>query len=177
MYDYTTENYQGMNPYLRDIDPLSPQQQSALGADSIESMTDAQRASWEERISDTDDGLAALPPYRADAADSVSSTWRGLHASDELLAQLEMGDIFTDAAYFSTSLDSNVARHFAVSAAPDKTPTLLRVEGHNGVDVSQLSRYTDEAEILFPRGSQFEVVSRTLGADGVVEITLKQVQP
>jgi len=104
VYDYTTENYQGMNPYLRDIDPLSPRQQSILGADSIDHLTDAQRASWEQRISHTDDGLAALPPYRADPADALSTTWRGMHAADEVLAQLKFGDTFHDAAYLSTSL-------------------------------------------------------------------------
>lgn len=70
VYDYTTENYQGMNPYLRDVDPLSPEQQSVLDAESLGEMTDAQRASWEDRISDTDDGLASLPlqsrPHRRD---------------------------------------------------------------------------------------------------------------
>jgi hypothetical protein len=62
VYDYTTENYQGVNPYLREVDPLSPEQQSILGADSINNMTDDQRAAWEERISSTDDGLSSLPP-------------------------------------------------------------------------------------------------------------------
>jgi hypothetical protein len=177
VYDYTTENYQGMNPYLRDIDPLSPEQQSVLGANSIDEMTDAQRSSWEERISNTDDGLAALPPYRADPADAMSTTWRGMHASDDLLAQMEVGDVFEDAAYLSTSLDSRVAGDFALTADPGKTPTLLSIEGYDGVDVSQISRYTNEAEILFPRGSRFEVVSRDVGVDGLIHIVLRQIQP
>lgn len=177
VYDYTTENYQGMNPYLRDVDPLSPEQQSILGADSINNMTDEQRASWEERISSTDDGLSSLPPYREDPGDATSTTWRGLHASDDLLAQLDVGGTFTDPAYLSTSTDSQVAEQFALTADPSRTPTLLSIEGYDGVDVSPLSRYTDEAEILFPRGSEFEVVSRELGDDGVMRIFLKQVQP
>lgn len=73
-----------------------------------------------------------------------------MHASDELLAQLDVGDTFRDHAYLSTSLDSRVAEDFALSADPTKTPTLLSIEGYDGVDVSQLSRYTREAEILFP---------------------------
>lgn len=177
VYDYTTENYQGMNPYLRDVDPLSPEQQSVLDAESLGEMTDAQRASWEDRISDTDDGLASLPPYRADPTDATSTTWRGMHASDELLAQLDVGDTFRDHAYLSTSLDSRVAEDFALSADPTKTPTLLSIEGYDGVDVSQLSRYTREAEILFPRGSEFEVISRELGDNGVIRIVLRQIHP
>ncbi|MGU3497682.1 ADP-ribosyltransferase [Mycobacterium sp. C31M] len=177
VYDYTTENYQGMNPYLRDVDPLSPEQQSILGSDSIANMTDDQRASWEQRIVNTDEGLASLPPYRADPTDLMSTTWRGLHASDDLLAQLQQGDIFRDSAYLSTSTDSRVAEQFALTADPGRTPTLLSIEGHNGVDVAPLSRYADEAEILFPRGSEFEVISRELGEDGVMRIFLRQVQP
>lgn len=177
VYDYTTENYQGMNPYLRDIDPLSPEQQSILGADSIDDMTDTQRSSWEERISNTDGGLAALPPYRADPADAMSTTWRGMHASDELLGQLKVGEVFEDPAYLSTSLDSRVAGDFALSADPGRTPTLLSIEGYNGVDVSQISRYTTEAEILFPRGSRFEVTSHDVGDDGLIHIVLRQIQP
>ena len=177
VYDYTTENYQGMNPYLRDIDPLSLEQQSILESDSVRNMTDEQRTAWEERIGKTDEGLASLPPYRADPGDSMSTTWRGLHASDDLLRQLEVGGTFSDSAYLSTSTDSRVAEQFALTADPGRTPTLLAIEGYDGVDVSQLSRYTSEAEILFPRGSEFEVVSRELGDDGVMRIVLKQVEP
>lgn len=177
VYDYTTENYQGMNPYLRDIDPLSPEQQSILDSDSVRNMTEDQRTAWEERIVKTDEGLASLPPYRADPGDPISTTWRGLHASDDLLRQLEVGGTFSDPAYLSTSTDSRVAEQFALTADPGRTPTLLAIEGYDGVDVSQLSRYTSEAEILFPRGSQFEVVSRELGDDGVMRIVLKQVEP
>lgn len=176
VYDYTTENYEGMNPYLRGVDPLSPEQQFTLGAEAIDQMTDAQRSSWEERISNTDDGLAALPPYRADPADATSTTWRGMHASDELLAQLEFGDLFEDPAYLSTSTDPQIAEDFALSSDPSKTPTMLSIEGYDGVDVSQISRYTDEAEILFPRGSRFQVVSRVVGEGGLIHIVLRQVQ-
>jgi hypothetical protein len=100
-----------------------------------------------------------------------------MHASDDLLAQLAVGDLFEDAAYLSTSLDSRVAGDFALTADPGKTPTLLSIEGYDGVDVSQISRYTNEAEILFPRGSSFEVVSRNVGADGLIHIVLRQIQP
>jgi len=166
-----------MNAYLRDVDPLSPEQQSILGTDSIANMTAEQRAAWEERIGKTDEGLSSLPPHRADPGDATSTIWCGLHASDELLAQLEVGGTFRDPAYFSTSTESRIAEQFAMTADPGRAPTVLSIEGYNGVDVSQLSRYTDEAEILFPRGSEFEVVSRELGDDGVMRIFLRQVEP
>ncbi|HKP39615.1 ADP-ribosyltransferase [Mycobacterium sp.] len=177
VYDYTTQNYEGMNPYLRSIDPLSPYQQSILDADSIDLMTDAQRASWEERVTHTDEGLASLPPYRADPSDAFSTTWRGMHASDSFLEQFNVGEIFHDPAYLSTSADARVAENFALSASADRTPTLLTVEGYDGVGVSALSRYANEFEVLFPRGTDFEVISREMGEDGVLRIVIRQVRP
>jgi hypothetical protein len=177
VYDYTTENYQGMNPYLREIDPLNPNQQSILDAESIADMSPDQRAAWETQITHTDEGLSALPPHRVDPLDATSTTWRGMQASNSLLAQLNLGDTFTDAAYYSTSTDPAVAEIFARGAGADATPTLITVIGRDGVDVAPLSRYADEAEILFPRSTQFEVVFREMGADGLLRITLKQIIP
>jgi hypothetical protein len=176
IYSYTTENYQSINPYLRNMDDLTAFQQQTLGSESIEAMTSEQRVAMDSQISQTDDGLAGLPPYRADPSDLTSTTWRGLRAPDSLLNQLKEGDIFQDPGYLSSSLNERVAESFARGAGDGETPTLLSVVGNNGVDVAPLSRWTDEAEILFPRGSNFEVVSRELGPDGVLRIVMKQVR-
>jgi ADP-ribosyltransferase exoenzyme len=165
-----------MNPYLRNVDELSLQQSGILGAPSISDMTDAQRASWEAQIRQTDEGLAALPPYRADPTDMTSTTWRGIQASDSLLDQLKVGNTFSDPGYLSTSTNPQLAEAFA-RADPDATPTLVTVVGRDGVDVKDLSRYMDESEILFPRSTQFEVVFREMGPDGLLRITLRQVDP
>ncbi|MEX3644264.1 ADP-ribosyltransferase [Mycolicibacterium porcinum] len=175
LYDYTTENYDGMNPYLRDTDPLTPAQQQVLDAESIDRMTDAQRVAWEEKITSTDEGLSGLPPYRADPDDPFSTTWRGMRASDSLLDQFVEGSIFSDPAYLSSSTDAHVAEIFARGAAEDQTPTLLKIEGYDGVEVRQVSRYVHESEILFPRGAEFEVISKQLGEDGIWRVVLKQV--
>jgi hypothetical protein len=155
---------------------LSVQQSGILGAPSISDMTDAQRASWEAQIRQTDEGLAALPPYRADPTDMTSTTWRGIQASDSLLDQLKVGNTFSDPGYLSTSTNPQLAEAFA-RADPDATPTLVTVVGRDGVDVKDLSRYMDESEILFPRSTQFEVVFREMGPDGLLRITLRQVDP
>jgi hypothetical protein len=176
VYDYTTEKYQGMNPYLRNVDELSLQQSGILEAPSISEMTEAQRASWEAQIQKTDDGLAALPPYRAEPDDLTSTTWRGIQASDSLLDQLKVGDTFSDPGYLSTTTNPQVAEAFA-RANPDATPTLVTVLGRDGVDVKDLSRYMDESEILFPRSAQFEIAFREMGADGLLRITLRQIEP
>jgi hypothetical protein len=176
VYTYTTEKYDGMNAYLRNIDTLTPEQSAILDAPSISEMTDAQRASWEAEIRKSDEGLAALPPYRAAPENLTSTTWRGIQASDHLLDQLKMGDTFSDPAYLSTSTKPHIGELFA-GANPDTTPTLITVVGRDGVDVKDLSRYMDESEILFPRSTQFEVVSREMGDDGLLRITLRQKEP
>jgi hypothetical protein len=175
VYDYTTENYDGMNPYLREVDPLSPQQQEILDAESIGHMSESQHQDWEGRITHTDEGLAALPPYRADSADALSTTWRGLRAPGSLIDQFVEGEIFSDPAYLSTSTDAAVAEEFALGAGANQTPTLLTVHGLDGVDVMQLSRYMRESEILFPRGANFDVLSKIMGDDGILRIVLKQM--
>jgi hypothetical protein len=177
VYNYTTDSYQGMNPYLRDPDPLSPDQQSALDADSIRTMTPEQRLAWEQQIGRTDDGIASLPPYRESPDDLTSTTWRGMQAPDSLLEQLTVGHVFSDPAYFSSTVDRSIAELFAGGDASATTPTLISVTGHDGVDVSPLSRYADESEILFPRGTQFQVISREFRPDGVLQIDLRQVGP
>jgi len=175
VYEYTTEHYDGMNPYLRNVDPLNPQQQEILNAHSIDQMTDSQRSDWEARITRTDEGLSALPPYRADPDDVFSTTWRGLRAPDSLLDQFVEGRSFSDPAYLSTSIDSDIAEEFARGANATQTPTLLTVHGYDGVDVMQLSRYMRESEILFPRGSKFDVLSKVTGEDGILRIVVRQV--
>jgi hypothetical protein len=176
VYNYTTEKYDGMNPYLRNIDSLSPEQSETLGSTSISDMTDARRASWEAQIKQTDEGLAALPPYRADLAHTTSTTWRGIQASDSVLENLKVGDTFSDSGYLSTTTNPHVAEAFA-RADPDATPTLVTVVGRDGVDVKDLSRFMDESEILFPRSTQFEVVFREMGPDDLLRITARQIDP
>ncbi|BBY65403.1 ADP-ribosyltransferase [Mycolicibacterium helvum] len=176
IYQYTTENYQAINPYLRNIDDLNLFQQRMLGSQSIEAMTPGQRLAMETQISRADEALAALPPYRVDPSDLTSTTWRGLRAPESLLDELKAGDIFQDPGYLSSSLDQQVAESFARGAGEGEIPTILKVVGEDGVDVAPLSRWSSESEILFPRGASFEVVSRELGGDGIMRIAIRQVK-
>jgi hypothetical protein len=176
VYMYTTQEYAGMNDYLRAADPFTSTAQFELGVKSVDDLTPEQRTDLESKIRRTDEGLSALPPYRENPTDLSSTTWRGLHATDDLLTQLQQGKTFSDQGYFSSSTSEFVAESFARGAPPDKTPVVLTVEGQNGVDVAQLSRYADEAEILFPRSSRFEVVSAEPDENGVIRVVLKQIE-
>jgi hypothetical protein len=103
--------------------------------------------------------------------------WRGLRAPNDLLTHLKVGDFFDDATHLITSLDLRVADELALGAASGRAPTLLSIEGHDGVGFSQLPRYTDEAEALVLRGSSFDVVSRNVGSDGVNRLLLRRTRP
>ena len=101
--------------------------------------------------------------------------WRGLRASDDLLTQLQEGKIFSDPGYFSTSTDEFVAEILARGAGPDRTPVVMTIEGQNGVDVAQLSKYASESKVLFPRSSRFEVLSAEPDANGDLRVVLRQI--
>ncbi len=164
IYNYTTESFEAINPYLRNVDQLSASQESILQAHSIADMTDEQRMLWESKINQADEGgLAALPPYRLDPSDLTSTTWRGMRGTDELLSRMNVGDVFHDPGYYSSTLDRSVAEMFARGAEPGTTPTLVTVIGNDGIHVAPLSRFAYENEVLFPRNSCFEVLSRVMG--------------
>ena len=177
VYNYTTDSFEAINPYLRNIDPLSANQETILRAHSIVEMTDEQRIFWEARIQQADEGLAALPPYRLDPGDLTSTTWRGMRGTDELLGRMNVGDVFRDPGYYSSTLDQSIAEMFARGAEPGTTPTLVTVIGNDGVHVAPLSRFAHESEVLFPRNSSFEVLTRVMGNDGILKITVRQVPP
>lgn len=177
VYNYTTDSFEAINPYLRNADPLSANQETILRAHSIMDMTAEQRMFWEARIQQADEGLAALPPYRLDPGDLTSTTWRGMRGTDELLGRMNVGDVFHDPGYYSSTLDQSIAEMFARGAEPGATPTLLTVIGNDGVHVAPLSRFAHESEVLFPRNSSFEVLSRVMGDDGILKITVRQVPP
>jgi hypothetical protein len=104
--------------------------------------------------------------------------WRGLRAPKDLLTHLKVGDFFDDTTRLITSLDLRVGDDLALGADSGRPPRLLSIEGHDGVDISQLPRYIDEvAEIVSLRGSRFEVVSRNVGSGGMNRILLRRIRP
>ena len=148
IYDYTDYQYMHINPYLRDSEPLSDDMQG-----------------WNRAIAHIDDVLENLPPYRADSSDVEATTYRGIAATDSLLAQMQVGETFQDPAYLSTTTDVNKASKFPFSTPdPGVTRILITVVGRSGVEISSLSNLVDEREVLFPRSTEFEIMSREWNA-------------
>ncbi|MEB5704253.1 PAAR domain-containing protein [Pantoea anthophila] len=94
------------------------------------------------------DGLLKLPAYKG-------TTFRGISSlPEDVLAINQPGRLVSDGAFMSTS-----------SGEPFGGNVLIKVDGTSGRDISFLSEYPNEAEVLYPPGTKFEVINRV--DDGV----------
>ena len=75
----------------------------------------------------------------------------------EALAQYRPGEIITEDAFLSTTTDPAVARSPGFAGNVE-----FRIMSSTGRDVSSVSMFPDEQEILFPSGTSFYVVSKTI---------------
>lgn len=75
----------------------------------------------------------------------------------EALANYQPGTVVTESAFTSTSTNPAVAQSATFSGN-----TEFRIMSSSGRDVSSVSRYANEQEILFPPGTQFYITNRTV---------------
>ena len=146
----------GDHPSLSD--PLHPHDLSAL-ADytgfGYGDLNDALRsnavdASQHARIEAIKNALQKLPPYRGPVV-------RGTDLSPEVLAQYRPGEVITEKAFVSTTTNPAVARSTAFSGNVE-----FRIVSFTGRDVSSVSIFPGEREILFPPGTHFFVAGKTI---------------
>jgi hypothetical protein len=147
LHDYTTnDGYMTMNPFLRNPDGYSAEEQAAIQA----------RA---DRVSA---GLAKLPPR-------PGTTYRGVNFPDEVLQKYEPGTVVTEKAFTSTSTDP------AVATGNFNGNALMLITGQSGHDIAPFSDYP-ESEILYDKGTQFQVIGRSFNpATGKVVIQMREV--
>lgn len=88
-------------------------------------------------------GLSKLPLYDGATSRGISSL------PEEILSLNQKGNIVSDGAFMSTS-----------SADPFAGNINIVVKGTSGKDISFLSQYNHEAEVLYPPGTKFEVMQR-----------------
>ena len=158
IYDYTTNAYENMNEYLRF---------GTIDEGRVPSAAEA--ASWESRIAASTTGLSKLP-----AQPGIG--WRGVGFDESFLAQFTEGATWTDKGFSSSSFDSAVAAGFAAEkAAQGKIPGILEVHGLTGSNVAPLSRYGQEAELLFQRNTTYEVISKIEDPNGVWRLVLREL--
>ncbi|MFI5622194.1 putative T7SS-secreted protein [Nocardioides sp. NPDC051685] len=156
--DYAGEAYNRINPYLRGEYDTAP----FMDADDM--------------IVGVKRELDSLPPTQ-----EVSH--RGMYMERSAVDRLFGGERFSDPAFLSTTKSPDVASNWVDelhdNRSPDAAPrdkVLLRVEGHSGRDISDISLNPGEKEILFKPATEFDVVGRHWNdAEGRWEIDLREV--
>ena len=114
--------------------------------------------------------------------------YRGLHSdySDKLMRSYEVGDLFSDTAYSSTTIDLTTAQGWSSSHDADYVPSspggkapglVLEIVAPAGTRGIYLPTYlgggvdhSDEFEVLLDRGTTFRVIAKTEDADGIIRV-------
>lgn len=78
--------------------------------------------------------------------------WRGVKGFDHELANLQIGSVFTNRSYTSTSTNPEIA----VSFSKKEAPILFRIKAKEGYRVG--GQFVSEQEVLLKRDSSFRVV-------------------
>ncbi|UXA07806.1 NAD(+)--arginine ADP-ribosyltransferase Mav [Mycobacterium sp. SMC-2] len=110
----------------------------------------ALNASQQARVEALHKALEKLPPYEG-------AVVRGTNLPADVLEQYRPGEIITEPAFTSTSTDPSVAQSPTFAGN-----TEFRIWSITGRDVSSVSMYSSEQEILFPAGSKFYIISNTV---------------
>lgn len=82
---------------------------------------------------------------------------RGIHGED-VFAKLEQGTVFEDKGFVSTTVGYN-----EVATREGKGHYMLEIQvpkGSKGIYVQRISEFPEEEELLLPRGSRFNVISK-----------------
>lgn len=110
----------------------------------------ALEASQQARVDALNKALEKLPTYEGTVV-------RGTNLPADVLEQYRPGEIITESAFTSTSMDHAVAQSPTFAGN-----TEFRILSTTGRDVSSVSMFPGEQEILFPAGSKFYVVNKTI---------------
>lgn len=134
LWDYTTnDGYTTMNTALR-----SP---STMTADDL--------AVAKERIAMVDRGLTELPAQ-------PGTSFRGTNLPADVVKEYQVGNVVSDKAFLSSSTDVVKAQEFQGSGN-----ALIEIQGTSGREISKLSQFPSESEVLFGHGTKFEVLEVT----------------
>ena len=181
--DYAGSTYYEINNILRGTAKLKTGDPSEKFADAVFSETDYELAVANIDVIDRDfDDAPTLP--------QTMILYRGLHSeySDELMDSYEVGDLFTDNAYASTTTDRTVAKNWVDdgSGEPRLVLEIVAPEGTQAINMNAYlggySQHSYEDEVLLDRGTTFRVISKTTDPDGTtrvmrVAIVSQQRQP
>jgi ADP-ribosyltransferase exoenzyme len=110
--------------------------------------SDALDASHHARIDALNNALEKLPPYEGPVI-------RGTNLPPDVLAQYRPGEFFIERGFMSTTMNTAVARSPMFAGNVE-----FRILSSTGRDISPVSMFPGEQEILLPAGTRFYVVSK-----------------
>jgi hypothetical protein len=116
---------------------------SALRSDVLD-------VSQHARVAAINNALEKLPAYQGPVI-------RGTNLPPEVLDQYRAGEIIKEDAFLSTSTNTAVARSPSFAGNVE-----FRILSSSGRDISSVSMFPGEQEVLFPSGTTFYVVSKVL---------------
>lgn len=107
-------------------------------------------ASQQARIDAINKALEKMPAYQG-------AVFRGTDLPADVLARYQPGTVVTESAFTSTSTNPAIAQSATFAGNAE-----FRIISSSGRDVSAVSNYAHEQEILFSSGSKFYVVNRSV---------------
>jgi NAD:arginine ADP-ribosyltransferase len=105
-------------------------------------------ASQQTRVDALNRALDKLPPHNG-------PVFRGTDLPPEVLAQYQPGAVVSESAFLSTSMDLGVAQSTAFAGNVE-----FRILSKTGRDISLISMFPSEREVLFGTGVPFYVIDR-----------------
>ncbi|MBE9178693.1 hypothetical protein IQ268_08985 [Oculatella sp. LEGE 06141] len=140
---YTTYGYSNINTLLR-------------GGD-LSYLSDRARRNFELDGRFAASALQKLPPH-------TGTVYRGIGVSQSVISSIRVGETYTDKGFMSTSARADRRRSGNLQFEINAT-------GKNARDLSRLSSYRGEREVLYPPGSRFTVTGkRTEGRSTIVQL-------
>lgn len=159
---YTTGGYKTINPKLREGQPLTAGEQFTV--DQLDTAIAAHSRPIEGPLFRGEPLLKnPLSPQRslemARRSGSERDALMNEYTFDTVQTKFPVGSTFTDRAFVSTSRDTQPA--LDASLEREHYGVFFRIHGARGLDVGATthSAYDDEAEVLLPRNSRFQVRS------------------
>lgn len=119
-----------------------------------------------------------LGEFLSSAPKAEGSAFRGLTFKtqtqyDDFMKSIEGGTMELN-AMSSFSSSESVVKRFARKGA-DTQAVIIRVKSNmSGVDLSSLSQYPDEKEVLVPKGTKYRVTKTSVGADGRTYVDVEE---
>jgi len=147
---YSRKNYKLMNAKLRG------------------SLSDEQKAEYEKYKGLIDNGIALATNGLKEMPSHKGEVLRGAYLPDDVISQYKPGSIITEKGFTSTTTSKAAADVFTGNVR-------YIINSKNGKNVSRLSQFPEEEEIVFPPSTKFKVskvepITKKLGNGGTETI-------